>query len=280
MSNSDGFGDRFVLTYLTDDPRTAAHAAAAGVDRIGPDIEIVGKNSRQAHLSTRISAHDLACLPAIRAAIGDATLFVRVNPIHEGSHAEIEEALARGVGNIMLPYFHTVEEVQQFVEMVAGRAITTLLVETGAAALEIERILAVPGVDEIHVGLTDMMLSLRTGSRFRILTSWFLEALARTVLAAGKPLHLAGIGRLKDPRLPIPSDLILSQYPRLGAQGALVTRIFTDGLESAAEYEAEVRLARDRLSFWGNASTEKLEQQHDELERLLEDARRAGRRMP
>jgi hypothetical protein len=266
-----GFGSDFMLTLLTDDPTLAAHAAAAGVQRIGPDLEQLGKQERQSTGGTRVSFHDEACLPLIRDVIGDATLFARLNPINPDTPEEIERLLAQGVGNLMLPYFHKLDEVKRFVDLVAGRAIVTPLVETAAAAVQIEEIARLPGVDEIHVGLTDMMLSLKTHSRFHIMASWFMSGLAETVHCCGKPLHLAGIARLNDERLPLSADVILAQYPRLGAHGALLTRVFVDGIETAEDFQTEIKATRDRLDYWGQAPKSFLDEQHQTLTRLAAD---------
>src|SRR5687768_18349093 len=71
-----------VLTLWTGDPRLAARADAAGVDRIGVDLERLGKAERQRGLGTWISAHAEADLAALAPALTRAALFARVNPIN------------------------------------------------------------------------------------------------------------------------------------------------------------------------------------------------------
>ena len=64
--------DHVVLTLWTNDPDTARSADAAGIDRIGVDLDRLGKAERQAGLATWISPHTVADLerlrPAVRAA--------------------------------------------------------------------------------------------------------------------------------------------------------------------------------------------------------------------
>ncbi len=86
----------FVLWTWTDDPARAAAADAAGVDLIGPDLETPGKSGRQAGLDTWISAHRADALPSIRRAVSRGRVFVRTDPLHAGSTARIEVALAGG----------------------------------------------------------------------------------------------------------------------------------------------------------------------------------------
>src|SRR5687767_11459014 len=57
----------FVLTLWTADPMVAHRAEIAGVDRIGVDLEILGKAERQAGLGTWISPHKEADLVVLRA---------------------------------------------------------------------------------------------------------------------------------------------------------------------------------------------------------------------
>ncbi len=71
----------FVLTAITNDPGLAARADAAGVDRVGIDIERLNKSARQGHLAhARISNHRLADLADLAPVLRRAALFARLNP--------------------------------------------------------------------------------------------------------------------------------------------------------------------------------------------------------
>src|SRR5512143_1317194 len=86
--------DHFVLTMLwSADPALAARADEAGIDRIGLDLEILGKAERQRGLGTWVSSHRIEQLRDLRAAVGRAELFCRINPINAGSRAEIDAVL-------------------------------------------------------------------------------------------------------------------------------------------------------------------------------------------
>ena len=81
-------GDRFRLTLFTNRPALALAADRAGVDRIGPDLERLGKLERQRGMSTWISDHIEADLPAVYAALerslasgGPAVVHVDVDPV-------------------------------------------------------------------------------------------------------------------------------------------------------------------------------------------------------
>jgi len=62
-----------------------------------------------------------------------------------------------------------------------------------------------------------------------VLVSDFLERLCEPVLEAGFRLGVGGVGRTGDCNLPIPSDLVIAQLPRLGATAPLVSRAFFSG---------------------------------------------------
>ncbi|MGD9946390.1 MAG: hypothetical protein AB7S98_24500 [Burkholderiaceae bacterium] len=154
------YGNDFVLTLFTADPALAAAADAAGIDRIGVDLEAIGKQARQGHLNTWISDHHVEDLPRIAAVLRRASLFARCNPIHAESAAEIDALLGLGVRVLMLPYFRSAAEAERFIRLVDGRAHPVLLLETAAAAAEVDELCRIDGVREIHVGLNDMRLSL------------------------------------------------------------------------------------------------------------------------
>jgi len=220
------YGSDFVFTLFTNDATLAARADRAGVERIGIDMEQIGKSARQGHLATWISDHAENDLAVVRPAVDRAALFARCNPVHAGSRAEIDRLMAAGVQAIMLPYFKTAAEAATFIRLVDERAHPVLLVETAEAAAVIADLCRIPGVKEIHIGLNDMRLSLGWPSHFHVLVSDFLVGLCDTVRSAGLRLGVGGIGRAGDNDLPVPSDLVSAQLPRLGATASLVSRSF------------------------------------------------------
>ena len=100
------------MTLWTGDPRLAARADAAGVDRIGVDLERLGKAERQRGLGTWISPHAEADLAALGPALSRAALFARVNPINADSRREVEAVLARGARVLMLPMVASRQECE------------------------------------------------------------------------------------------------------------------------------------------------------------------------
>ena len=148
------------LLYITKDPAVARIAQAAGVDRIWADMEYIGKAERQGGMDTVQSCHTIEDVRNVRAAVTTSQLLVRVNPIHKAtadycsSEQEINDVIDAGADVIMLPFFKTVKEVRTFLDIVDGRIPTQLLLETPEAVEVVDEILKLPGVDEIHIGLS------------------------------------------------------------------------------------------------------------------------------
>jgi hypothetical protein len=259
-----GFGDSFCLTLLTDDPALAAIADRAGVDRIGLDLERLGKAERQAGEDTRLSEHRIEDLGLVGAAIRRAALFARLNPIHDGTRAEVETALAHGAKVLMLPYFRTVREVETFAAAVGGRAHVIILVETAPALTRIRDILAVPGIGEVMAGLNDLRFALGVRNHFEVLASPLIDALAAATRRAGLAFSIGGVSR-PDDALPVPPDLVLAQYPRLHATGAWLSRSFVRSLPEDMDFAAALAPIRRRLTEWSRAPVEELERARDEL---------------
>jgi len=216
----------FDLTLFTDDPGLAAAADLAGVDRIGVDLEILGKECRQGELQNWISHHKAEDLLPLRSVIGNARLFARCNPMHADSQREIEQLLDLGVEVLMLPYFQTLDEAVRFIRFVDERAYPVLLVETAEAAGMVQDLCRLDGVEEIHFGLNDLRLSLGWPSHFHVLVSDMLRDKCAQVLEAGVRLGVGGVGRVGDNDLPIPADLVSARIVNLGASASLISRVF------------------------------------------------------
>src|SRR5688572_22616735 len=88
--------EHIVLTLWTADPAVATAADAAGVDRVGVDLERLGKAARQRGRGTWLSDHDEHDLDCITPMLRRAQGFARINPVHDGTADEVESVLRRG----------------------------------------------------------------------------------------------------------------------------------------------------------------------------------------
>ena len=243
------------LMYITNKPAVAQIAESVGVDWIFIDMEFIGKDSRQGGLDTVQNHHTVEDVKNIHKAITKAKLLVRVNPIHEtlenypSSKDEIDSVIEAGADIIMLPFFKTVKEVKQFIGFVGGRAKTCLLLETVEAAILIDEILKVPGVDMIHIGLNDLHLELGMKFMFQLLSDGVVEQLGNKIKAAGIPFGFGGIARLDSGMLP--GADVLKEHVRLGSSMVIVSRSFcntdkiTDLEEVKRVFTEEIKSIRD-----------------------------------
>jgi HpcH/HpaI aldolase/citrate lyase family len=246
----------FTLTLWTDDPSLAARADAAGVERIGVDLERRGKRERQRGLGTWISDHTVEDLVAVGGVLTRAHLFARVDPWHRGTPVQVEALLELGTQVLMLPMFERANEVATLIELVADRARVVPLLETRAAVSGVTELTRVDGLQEVHIGLNDLALSLGARNRFEVLTSELLKRVCETVRWAGLRLGIGAIGRLDDPGLPIPADLVYSRYARLGSSASLIARSFAPAQASSAELARQLAASRTRLRWWGERDEE------------------------
>ena len=186
----------------------------------------------------------------VGARLRHARLFARCDPQVDG---QLERLVEAGVAFVMLPMFRDAETVAAACRRAAGRARIVPLVETREAVERIDEVLAVAGVDEVHVGLNDLSLAFGLPSRFSALVHPAVERVAAAARAAGARLGLGGIGRAGQEDLPVPASLIYAQHARLGSGAALLSRSFLDGCGDLGE---EVRAARRMLAHWQAAGAE------------------------
>lgn len=213
------------LMYITNRPEIARIAACAGVDRVFVDLETIGKSARQGGMDTVQSHHTIDDIAAVRRSF-DGELLVRSNHIYPGSKDEIDAIVANGADVVMLPYFKTVNEAAKFIDIVDGRAKVNLLVETAAAVERLDSILALEGIDEIHVGLNDLHLEYHKKFMFELVTDGTVEQIARKVLAKGIKFGFGGIAGVGQGA--VPAEKIIREHYRLGSTCAILSRAFCD----------------------------------------------------
>lgn len=220
------------LMYITNNPVTAQIAQEAGVDRIWIDMEYIGKDKRQGGMDTVKNHHTIGDIKKLRPIVTNAELMVRVNPLHTAtadycsSEDEINQAIEAGADVIMLPMFRTADDVKRFVSCVNGRAKVQLLVETAEAAANMDSILEVPGIDEIHIGLNDLHLAMRKTFMFELICDDTVASLCKKIKAKGIKYGFGGIARVGYGMLP--AEHIIAEHYHLGSTAAILSRGFCD----------------------------------------------------
>ena len=212
------------LMYITNDPAVALIAEKNGVQRIWVDLETLGKEERQRNMNSVKSHHRIHDIEVISNVLTTSEMLVRINPINEGSVSEINRVIDAGADMIMLPMWKSVAEVKEFLRIVNRRVKTTLLLETKEAVECIDEVLAMGGLDEIHIGLNDLHLSYGLTFMFELLANGTVEALCDKFRKAGIPYGFGGIARIGEGMLP--AEKIIMEHYRLGSTRAILSRNF------------------------------------------------------
>lgn len=242
------------MMYITNNTEVAQIAEKYGIDRIWVDLERLGKEKRQPNMNTVISNHVISDVGKIRGAISKADLMVRVNPINSSSRVEIESVLKQGADIIMLPFFSSKREVDTFLSYVDGRAKTMLLVETIEAEKNLDDILSLGGIDEVHIGLNDLHLQYHCRFMFELLSNGKVEEISNVIKRHNIPFGFGGIAKLDEGMLP--ARHIITEHYRLGSSMVILSRSFCDSwiaddteeIERVFKYELpKIREYEERL---------------------------------
>ncbi|MDD5260725.1 MAG: aldolase/citrate lyase family protein [Methylacidiphilales bacterium] len=260
----------FILTLISNDPDWIRPGDEAGIERIGLDIERLGKLERQGHIhNARISSHTLDDLKVVTSLVRKARPFVRLNRPHPETRDEIERALALGAGCVMLPGFRLRDEAARFIEWVDGRAETVLLLETATAVDRLRDFISLPGVEEIMIGMNDLSLELNLAGPMGVAASDLMRRLSGEIRGAGIRFGFGGVARPEMEDLPVPADLVLAGYARLGAGSAWIARSFFQGGLGPEQFGEAIMRLRARLQFWFEQPPEILEEAGEKLRAIV-----------
>ena len=267
------------LMYITNRPEVAEIADRTGVDRIFIDMEYIGKEKRQAGLDSVKSRHTIADIVSVRKVLKNAELLVRVNPIHKatseysGSREEINAAVDAGADVIMLPMYRTLDDVEEFLHIVDGRAKTQLLAETPDACSFMNQVVMIPEVDEIHLGLNDLHLAYHKKFMFELLADGTVDKICNVIKQTDKRFGFGGIARVGYGMLP--AEYVINEHYRIGSTCAILSRAFCNAdkikeLSVISElFETEMGKIRETESLAENMSEEALNYNHEQVKKLV-----------
>ena len=145
------------------------------------------------------------------------------------------------------------------------------MIETAAAMARLDKILAVPGVNEVFVGLNDLHISMGLTFMFELLSDGLVEYIAQKCNKASMPFGFGGIARIGEGDLP--SDNILGEHVRLGSTSVILSRTFKGvvGVDANAhpidlkEEVEKVRIRLEEINKW-------TESQHIENRKIISEA--------
>lgn len=274
-------GLKFLL--IVDDDGIARHAADAGVEILFVDLERNGKAERQPGAQNWKSKQTAEDVSRIRAAAPDADLLVRLNPMFDGTAAEVEDALARGADCLMLPMFTRADEVARFQDIVADRAVVVPLFETAASLQEIPEIVRRGAPGRAHFGLNDLHLDLGMRFMFEPLADGVLEEPCAALREAGVPFGIGGVARVGEGILD--PAVLLGEHVRLGSTWAILSRSFhrqsttLTEMTMSTDFLAELTALRDAYAAFEAQSLAELERNRVRVaDRIRDVAKLVGSR--
>lgn len=250
--------------FITNRPDIALIAEKNGVDRIWIDLEERGKEARQKHINSVKLHHSINDITALRKVLTKSELMVRINSWDSDSVQEVEDVIAAGAQRIMLPMWKTAAEVDAFLKTVNRRVATTLLLETKEAVECLDEVLKNPLVEEIHIGLNDLHLSLGLDFMFETLANGLVEEICQKIAAHGIPYGFGGIAKIGHGD--VPAEYILEEHIRLNSSMVILSRSFYDANKNVdlqyieKEFFENVKQVRDYESYASAKAPQELEE--------------------
>ncbi|KYG30156.1 aldolase/citrate lyase family protein [Bacillus gaemokensis] len=257
-----------ILSFISNDPIMATYVQSAGIDRIMIDLEVNGKNIRQFGKNLFLSDHTINDIPTIKKIFKKNPLFVRINPINKNSHKEIDTVIQMGADIVMLPFFHSMDEVKTFLKLTNGAVINSLLIETKEAAELLPKIVDLKEVHEIHIGFNDLKISFGYKTMFDPILNGSLEEYAMIINKKKIRWGFGGIAKLSDTTLPINPELLLCEQLRLKTSIGWLGRSFRDALDRnniGSSIQKEVLLLRNFLHDYAQAPKDFFDFKHATL---------------
>lgn len=210
----------FSLLLFSVDPVFIRSAVRAGVAGIVVDWESVGKRARQSCANTEVNHHTVEDLRRVRGAT-DQLVICRINSLHEGSAAEVEQALSAGADELLVPMVRHSRDVEQILGLTRGRCRVGILIETEDAVRLARELCALP-LSRVYVGLNDLAIDRGAQNIFHAVVDGTVE---RVRHACSPPFGFGGL-TLPEAGRPIPCRLLIGEMARLDTQFSFLRRSF------------------------------------------------------
>lgn len=216
----------FELCLFSVDPGVIQPAVAAGVSTIVVDWEHVGKRDRQQGANTEINEQTLDDLIRVRQST-NAIVVCRINLDPVATPLDVEQAIAGGADEILLPMVRRVDEVTTVLQQVAGRCRVGILIETRDAAACAAALATLP-LSRIYVGLNDLAIERGTSNLFLPVVDGLLDSIRSRCNSVGGGNVRFGFCGLTLPECgtPISCQLLIGELTRLACDFTFLRRSY------------------------------------------------------
>lgn len=250
------------VVLFSHDAIYSAAAVAAGIDGVVVDWEFSGKPERQSGQDTEINRGTVEDLVAARKG-ADGKLICRVNNTIEGRDAECKLAIETGASEIWLPMVRSVDEIEQCLRNINGKARLGVLVET-REAMQLGRELERLPLARVYVGLHDYRIDCGGKGLFDPLIDGTLDRFRSNYLG---PLGFAGVTRPSGGS-PVPQSLLLAAMVRLGCSFGVARRRFRADV-AIGEIQRALEQIAVQVAFLGRRLPGHVLEDHAALTRVI-----------
>jgi hypothetical protein len=256
----------FSLFMFSANVPNIAPAVEGGAAGFVVDWENQGKAERQNGFDTQINFDTADDLRAVKART-TLPVLCRVNNSGElqKTRDEIDVAIEIGATEILLPMVRSAREVDAVLRHVAGRVPLGILIETPEAVADARALGELP-LSRVYVGLQDLAVSRRTRNVFEPVRDGTVERVREHIRV---PFGFAG-ATLPGSGFPIPSQLLFSEFARLGCAFTFLRRSFLADSEATGIVDG-LRLIRQAIAEAQAATVTAREASRRELARLIEE---------
>lgn len=249
--------DRFELLLFSTEREFVREAVEAGIDGIIVDLEVAGKERRQAGADTEINHDTLEDLERVRSWV-DIPVLCRINSPGPMTERELERAIGAGADEVLVPMVRSPHELERVIDAARGRCGIGALIETVEAVQRAQEFARLP-LSRVYVGLNDLAIDRRSANIFTALVDGTVERLSSALDGS------FGFGGLTDPERghPIPCRLLIGELARLGSAFSFLRRSYKRDVGGGDQSELVARL---RLALADARARTPLELERDRRE--------------
>jgi len=209
------------LFLFTTDLNFSQKTENAGIDSIIVDWEVSGKEERQKRADLEINADTPEDVERLSKEL-KIPITVRINSFGDHTQKEIDCALKYGARILMLPMAKTLDEVNNFLAMVDGRAQTIIQIETPELVFQVEAMKELTW-DYAYIGLNDLMVARNGGTIWEAVIDGTVERICKAL--KGRNIGFGGVTVLGGGS-PINFELLLHEMTRLHCNLSFLRRAF------------------------------------------------------